>query len=75
MNISEIVARQRAYFQTGATRPLAFRLEALRRLRAQPSAAFYAEKCDFAFYNGGDRDAAETAANEIDRIAVGEANA
>ena len=34
MNISEIVARQRAYFLTGATRPLAFRLEALRRLRA-----------------------------------------
>lgn len=49
--------------------------EALRRLRAQPNAAFYAEKCDFAFYNGGDRDAAEAAANEIDRIAVGEANA
>ena len=33
MNISEIVAQQRAYFQTGATRPLSFRLDALRRLR------------------------------------------
>jgi len=51
------------------------KVEALRRLRAQPSAAFYAEKCDFAFYNGGDAAAAEAAANEIDRIAVGEANA
>ena len=33
MTISEIVARQRAYFETGATRPLAFRLNALEQLR------------------------------------------
>lgn len=31
--ISEIIARQRAYFETGATRPLKTRLEALRTLR------------------------------------------
>jgi len=34
MNISDLVCCQRAYFMTGATRPLAFRLEALRRLQA-----------------------------------------
>lgn len=33
MIISEIVARQRAYFDTGATRSLSFRLNALERLR------------------------------------------
>ncbi len=33
MDIPELVARQRAYFETGVTRPLAFRLQALRRLR------------------------------------------
>ena len=46
--------------------------EALRRVRSQPKAAFYAKKCDFAFYNDGDASAAEAAAREIDRIAVGE---
>lgn len=49
-------------------------VEAMRRLRSQPSAAFYADKCDFAFYNGGDAADAEAAADEIDRIAVGEAS-
>lgn len=34
MDISELVARQRAYFLSGATRPLTFRMDALRRLRA-----------------------------------------
>ena len=33
MTISELVARQRAYFDTGATRPLSFRLGALEQLR------------------------------------------
>lgn len=33
MTIQELVARQRDYFLTGATRPLAFRLEALEKLR------------------------------------------
>ena len=33
MTISEIVTRQRAYFDSGATRSLAFRLEALEKLR------------------------------------------
>jgi len=35
MIIQEIVQRQRAFFHTGATRPLDFRLEALRTLRKQ----------------------------------------
>ena len=34
MNMEEIVARQRAYFHTGATLPVAFRVEALKKLRA-----------------------------------------
>ena len=34
MNIEEIVARQRAFFQTGATLPVSFRVEALKKLRA-----------------------------------------
>lgn len=34
MNIAELVAKQRAYFETGATRTLEFRLEALRKLQA-----------------------------------------
>ena len=50
MNISEIVAGQRAYFETGATRPLAFRMEALRKLRAalqdQEQLIFDAMKAD-----------------------------
>ena len=29
----EIVQKQKAYFRTGATRPLEFRLEALRQLK------------------------------------------
>lgn len=33
MNIESIVARQREYFESGATRPLAFRTEALRKLQ------------------------------------------
>lgn len=33
MSISDIITRQRAYFETGATRPLRFRLDALRSLR------------------------------------------
>ena len=33
MNISELVARQRAYFDSGATRSLSFRLDALEKLR------------------------------------------
>lgn len=33
MDISEIVARQREYFNSGATRPLSFRLDALRSLQ------------------------------------------
>ena len=33
MNTEELVARQRAYFETGATRPVEFRLEALRKLQ------------------------------------------
>ncbi len=33
MTISEIIARQRAYFDSGATRPLGFRLDALEKLR------------------------------------------
>lgn len=33
MNTAELVARQRAYFETGVTRPLPFRLEALRKLQ------------------------------------------
>jgi aldehyde dehydrogenase (NAD+) len=33
MSISSIVAQQRAYFATGVTRPVSFRLEMLRRLR------------------------------------------
>ena len=33
MNIAELVAKQRAYFETGATRPLEFRMEALRKLQ------------------------------------------
>lgn len=33
MNISEIVACQRAYFKTGATRPLPFRMDALKKLQ------------------------------------------
>ncbi|HOS19498.1 MAG TPA: aldehyde dehydrogenase family protein, partial [Clostridia bacterium] len=33
MDISEIVARQREYFNSGATRPLSFRLDALRSLK------------------------------------------
>ena len=33
MNFSSLVARQRAYFESGATRPLSFRMEALRRLQ------------------------------------------
>ena len=32
MELSELTARQRAYFESGATRPLAARLAALRRL-------------------------------------------
>ncbi|MEA4966405.1 MAG: aldehyde dehydrogenase [Oscillospiraceae bacterium] len=34
MNTADLVARQRAYFQTGVTRPLAFRMDALQKLRA-----------------------------------------
>lgn len=34
MNIQEIVQKQRATFQTGVTRPAAFRLDALKKLRA-----------------------------------------
>lgn len=33
MNFSSLVARQRAYFESGATRPLPFRMEALRKLQ------------------------------------------
>ncbi len=33
MNAADLTARQRAYYLSGATRPLAFRLEALRKLR------------------------------------------
>ncbi len=33
MDISEILVRQRAYFNSGATRPLSFRLDALKKLR------------------------------------------
>ena len=33
MNFEALVARQRAYYESGATRPLAFRLEALRKLQ------------------------------------------
>lgn len=32
MDVASLIARQRQYFQTGATRPVAFRLEQLRRL-------------------------------------------
>ena len=38
MNIPELVAAQRAYFQTGATQPAAFRLEQLERLRREMEA-------------------------------------
>ena len=33
MNISDLVTRQRRFFDTGATRPLSFRLDMLKRLR------------------------------------------
>lgn len=33
MNIESIVARQRDYFESGATRPVSFRMEALRKLQ------------------------------------------
>lgn len=33
MNFDSLIAQQRAYFESGATRPLAFRLDALRRLQ------------------------------------------
>ena len=33
MEFSQLTARQRAYYESGATRPLAFRLEALRKLQ------------------------------------------
>lgn len=33
MNIDSLVARQRAYFESGATRPLSFRMESLRKLQ------------------------------------------
>lgn len=33
MNIGDLVTRQRAYFMSGATRPLSFRTDALRKLR------------------------------------------
>ncbi len=33
MNIGSLVARQREYFESGATRPLLFRMEALKRLQ------------------------------------------
>lgn len=33
MNIDSIVARQREYFQSGSTRPLSFRMDALRKLQ------------------------------------------
>lgn len=35
MNIPELVAAQRTYFQTGATQPVAFRLEQLEKLRME----------------------------------------
>jgi aldehyde dehydrogenase (NAD+) len=33
MNFDSLIARQREYFQSGATRPLSFRMEALRKLQ------------------------------------------
>ena len=33
MDFSSLIARQRAYFESGATRPLSFRIEALRKLQ------------------------------------------
>ena len=41
--IEETVARQRAFFQTGATRPVAVRVAALKRLkkRFRPGSRFY----------------------------------